>query len=290
MKHVLSSSTSSSPTTWSRSFGRQFVGIFTFLLISAPGLLAQGSGFGSITGVVKDASGSVVPGAAIVVQNASKGIRREFETTAAGAFSVQALVPASGYSVSVNKQGFVIYKLENITVTVGEAVTLSPNLSISSSTTFLEVVDEAPVIDNTKIDVSEVVTSQQILDLPINGRRVDSFVLLTPGVTTDGPFGLISFRGNPGGNSFLTDGNDTTNQFYNENAGRTRTTNISQDAVQEFQVVTSNFLAEYGRASGGVINTVTRSGGNDLHGTAYWFFRNRTLSATDITARGVNPP
>ena len=290
MKHVLSSSTSSSPTTWSRSFGRRFVGIFTFLLISAPGLLAQGSGFGSITGVVKDASGSVVPGAAIVVQNASKGIRREFETTAAGAFSVQALVPATGYSVSVNKQGFVIYKLENITVTVGEAVTLSPNLSISSSTTFLEVVDEAPVIDNTKIDVSEVVTSRQILELPINGRRVDSFVLLTPGVTTDGPFGLISFRGNPGGNSFLTDGNDTTNQFYNENAGRTRTTNISQDAVQEFQVVTSNFLAEYGRASGGVINTVTRSGGNDLHGTAYWFFRNRTLSATDITARGVNPP
>ena len=99
-----------------------------------------------------------------------------------------------------------------------------------------------------------------------------------------------AFRGNPGGNSFLTDGNDTTNAFYDENAGRTRTYNISQDAVQEFQVVSSNFLAEFGRASGGVVNTVTRSGGNDLHGTAYWFFRNRSLNATDVTAHGINPP
>ena len=290
MKQVLSSPTLSWPTTLHKPFGRQFAAIFGFLLIAAPSIFAQGSGFGSITGVVKDVSGSVVPGAKVVVENSSKGIRRELDTTAAGSFSVQALVPSGGYSVTVNKQGFAVYKLENLTVAVGEAITLTPSLSISSSNTIVEVRDEAPVIDNTKIDVSDVVTSQQILDLPINGRRVDSFVLLTPGVTTDGPFGLISFRGNPGGNSFLTDGNDTTNQFYNENAGRTRTTNISQDAVQEFQVVTSNFLAEYGRASGGVINTVTRSGGNDLHGTAYWFFRNRTLSATDITARGVNPP
>ncbi|HWC15920.1 MAG TPA: TonB-dependent receptor, partial [Terriglobales bacterium] len=93
-----------------------------------------------------------------------------------------------------------------------------------------------------------------------------------------------------GGNTFLTDGNDTTNSFYDENAGRTRTFNISQDAVQEFQVVSSNFLAEYGHASGGVVNTVTRSGSNTIHGTAYEFFRNATLNATDPTALGVNPP
>ena len=269
---------------------KQYAFLFSFAVVLSSPIFAQSSGVGTISGVVTDASGSIVPGAKVLVENQSKGIRREVETNAAGSFSIPALVPASGYKVSINKQGFAGYELKNITVSVGESITLSPLLGIASSITMIEVRDEAPVIDNTKIDVSELVSSKQILELPINGRRVDSFVLLTPGVTTDGPFGLISFRGNAGGNSFLTDGNDTTNQFYNENAGRTRTTNISQDAVQEFQVITSNFLAEYGRASGGVINTVTRSGGNDVHGTAYWFFRNRTLSATDITARGINPP
>jgi outer membrane receptor protein involved in Fe transport len=92
----------------------------------------------------------------------------------------------------------------------------------------------------------------------------------------------VSFRGTAMGNAFLTDGNDTTNSFYNENAGRTRiAAQISQDAVQEFQVLSDGFSAEFGRAMGGVINTVTRSGGNDVHGTGFWFFRNRTLNATD---------
>src|SRR6185436_14763416 len=94
-------------------------------------------------------------------------------------------------------------------------------------------------------------------------------------------------------NSFLTDGNDTTNSYYNENAGRTRiSTQISQDAVQEFQVLSDGFSAEFGRAMGGVVNTVTRSGSNAVHGTAYEFFRNRTLNAADrySTIPGVVTP
>ena len=263
----------------------------TLFMFTASGLMAQSSaGFGAISGVVKDATGSVVPNAKIVVNNAAKAIHRDLTSNGTGAFSAPNLVPAPGYQVTISTAGFTTIDFKDVTVNVGETVTLNPTLNVSSSATQVEVTAEAPVIDNTKTDVSQVVTSRQILDLPINGRRVDSFVLLTPGVTTDGSFGLISFRGNPGGNTFLTDGNDTTNSFYDENAGRTRTYNISQDAVQEFQVVSSNFLAEYGHASGGVINTVTRSGSNDLHGTAYWFFRNRTLGATDLTAHGVNPP
>lgn len=105
---------------------------------------------------------------------------------------------------------------------------------------------------------------------------------MTPGVVPDSIYGDLSFRGLPGGNSFLLDGNDTTEQFYNENAGRTRmASNISQDAVQEFQVLSDAYSAEYGHAIGGVINTVTRSGTNEFHGTGFWFFRNRTLDARD---------
>ena len=153
---------------------------------------------------------------------------------------------------------------------------------MSGAAQTVEVTSGAPIVETTKTGVSQVVTTAQIDNLPINGRRVDSFVLLTPGVTNDGTFGLVSFRGIAGGNSFLTDGNDTTNTFYNENAGRTRiSTQISQDAVQEFQVLTNGYSAEFGRASGGVINTVTRSGGNGVHGTGYWFFRNQDFNALD---------
>ena len=116
-------------------------------------------------------------------------------------------------------------------------------------------------------------------------------MLLTPAVTNDGEFGLLSFRGIAAGNAFLTDGNDTTNSFYNENAGRTRIgSQLSQDAVQEFQVLSNGFSAEFGRAMGGVINTVTKSGGNSTHGTGYWFFRNRTLEAADRYSNGVKTP
>src|SRR4029077_7679992 len=142
----------------------------------------------------------------------------------------------------------------------------------------------------TKTEVSRVIRSTQILNLPINGRRVDTYVLLTPAVVPDGALGLVSFRGMAGGNSFLTDGNDTSNQFFDENAGRTKiSTQISQDAVLEFQVLSSGYSAAYGRAAGGIINTVTRSGSNVPFGTAYWFFRNRDFNARDPYA-AINPP
>jgi len=259
-------------------------------------LLAQGAGFGAVSGVVQDSTGAVVGGAHVVLDNEAKGIHRETDTTTSGNFDFPALVPASGYTVKITKSGFGILDYKALTVLVGETVTLTPHLAVAGGTQSVEVTGEAPVVDLSKTETSQVFNSKQILELPINGRRVDAFVAVMPGVVMDGNFGLLSFRGNPGGNSFLTDGNDTTNSYYDENAGRTRTYNIAQDAVQEFQVVTSNFSAEYGKASGGVVNTVTRSGSNAVHGSAYEFFRNRTLNAVDRTTvnglypSGINPP
>jgi hypothetical protein len=244
----------------------------------------------AINGTVQDQTGAVVPSAAVVIANSSKGIERKLETNAAGIFNAPALVPAPGYSLTVTKAGFAKYEVKDINLAVGQAVDLNIALGVAATGTEVSVTAEAPLVEGSKTDVSSLVDSNQLLNLPINGRRVDSFVLLSPGVTNDASFGLLTFRGNAGGNTFLTDGIDTTNTYYDENAGRTRSYNISQDAVQEFQVVTSNFLPEYGRASGGVVNTITRSGTNELHGSLYWFFRNRTLSATDPTALGVNPP
>lgn len=259
-------------------------------LVTAAGLRAQTAGMASITGIVQDASGAVVPGAKVVIANESKGITRNLETNTEGIFTAPSLVPSPGYTVTVNATGFAPYERKEMVLLVGQQLNLNVTLSVAAAAQSVEVTVGAPLVETTKTGVSQVVNTTQIDNLPINGRRVDTFVLLTPGVTNDGSFGLISFRGVAGGNTFLTDGNDTTNQFYNENAGRTRiTSQISQDAVQEFQVLSNGYSAEFGRAIGGVVNTVTRSGTNDVHGTAYWFFRNRSLNARDRYAT-INPP
>lgn len=259
-------------------------------LISAGSAFAQQAGVASITGIVQDASGSAVPNAKVVVSNESKGITRNLETNQEGIFTAPSLVPSPGYAVTVTAAGFAQYERRDMVLLVGQQLNLNVQLAVSGATQTVEVTVGAPLVETTKTGVSQVVNTKQIDELPINGRRVDSFVLLTPGVTNDGQFGLVSFRGIAGGNTFLTDGNDTTNQFYNENAGRTRiSSQISQDAVQEFQVLSNGYSAEYGRAIGGVVNTVTRSGSNDVHGTGYWFFRNRTLNARDRYA-ALNPP
>ena len=261
------------------------------LFLSCSAIWAQATaGLAGISGTVRDSSGSVIPEADVTVSNPQKGITRDLKSNDAGLFNVPGLQPATGYVVTVKKQGFANYESRDILLEVGQNLSVSAVLQPASSTQTVEVSGEAPQVDVNKQGVSQVVNQAQIDNLPINGRRVDSFVLLSPGATNDGTFGLVSFRGIAGGNSFLTDGNDTTDQFYNENAGRTRiSSQISQDAVQEFQVLTDGYSAEFGRAVGGVINTVTRSGGNDFHGTAYGFFRTRTLNATDRYAT-YNPP
>jgi outer membrane receptor protein involved in Fe transport len=262
--------------------GKNLLGWLLAIALASCAFAQSGAGLGSISGVVQDASGASVPNAAVVVSNEGKGIRRTLETSSSGQFTAPALVPDSGYKVTVSSPGFANYEATNITVAVGQNVDLHVALGVAATTTTVDVSATAAAVEDTKTDVSQVVNTRQILDLPINARRVDSFVLLSPAVVPDGAFGLLSFRGIAGHNSFLTDGNDTTNQFYNENAGRTRITSpISQDAVQEFQVISDNFAAEYGNAMGGVINTITKSGTNDIHGTGYWFFRNRTLNARD---------
>src|SRR5262245_41494947 len=262
---------------------KRTLGLLLLIVTCSAGVYAQAvAGSGAVSGTVRDATGAIIPGAMVVVANDAKGIKRSTLTTEAGIFAVPALVPASGYSLTVSLQGFRSWEAKDFEVRVGQTLDFPVTLEVAGATAEVTVSAGAPLLETTKSGVTEVVTQEQIDNLPINGRRVDSFVLLTPAVVPDGTFGLLSFRGIAMGNAFLTDGNDTKNSFYNENAGRTRiSTQLSQDAVQEFQVLSDGFSAEFGRAMGGVVNTVTRSGGNDVHGTGYWFFRNRSLNATD---------
>jgi outer membrane receptor protein involved in Fe transport len=265
--------------------------VFAVLFSLAVGTIwaQSAAGVAGISGVVHDASGAAVPSAKVVISSDARGEVRSIATNGAGVFAAPALIPGTGYKVTVTAAGFAAWEVKDIDLRVGQDLGLTVNLSVAQSSTQVEVSGAALLVDTAKTDVSQVVDGRSITELPVNGRRVDSFVLNVPGVTNDGTFGLLSFRGVEGNNSFLLDGNDNTEQFYNENAGRTRIqSQISADAVQEFQVVSTNFSAEYGRAMGGVVNTVTKSGTNQYHGGAFYFFRSTGFNARDTFA-AFNP-
>jgi hypothetical protein len=195
------------------------------------------------------------------------------------------VLPAGTYDVTVAVAGFSTWMTEAVEVNVGGsasvAVTLQP-AGVSESVT----VGGQLAVDTVKTDESSLVDRKSIEDLPINGRRADQFALLSPGVTRDGRLGLLSYRGMSGAfNNYMIEGNDDNQAFFSESRGRTRIPgNISANAIQEFQVGRGAFLAEFGRAAGGSINSVLRSGANQTHVDAFWYFRNQALMARDPLA------
>src|SRR5665213_120324 len=174
------------------------------VFLSAPAF-AQSGGVAAISGTVHDPSGSVVPNARVVVSSASQGQVRSIQTNSAGVFSAAALNPGPGYSVAVTAPGFSESDTKDIDLQVGQNLNLNVAMTVGQTSTSVEVNSAAELIEDSKTDVSRVVGTREIMDLPINGRRVDSFVLNVPGVTNDATFGLLTFRGVAGNNSFLLD-------------------------------------------------------------------------------------
>ncbi len=238
-------------------------------------------GTGSISGTVEDATGAVVVGATVTVTNTGTGLVRTITTNDAGQFNVPVL-PSGEYMVRVEQQGFAVAEQQNLTVSVGRATTLRLELQSGTIGEVVNVTAEQ-FIDVTKTEETTLINRTQINDLPINGRRADQFALLAPGVTRDGRFGLLSYRGQSGVfNNFTLEGNDDNQAYFSEARGRTRiASNVSQNAIQEFQVGQSNFLPEFGRSAGGGINATVRSGTNTFSGDAFYYFRNQDLSARD---------
>jgi len=164
---------------------------------------------------------------------------------------------------------------------VGRTTTIDATLNVKGATTTVVSTAEAPVIVTDRADFSTNVNETTIQNLPINGRRWSFFALSTPGAVPDGGFGLVSFRGISGLlNNNTVDGADNNQAFFSEERGRTRISYSSSEAsIQEFQINTSNYSAEYGRAAGGVVNAVTKSGTNHVHGDAFWYDRNSDWGA-----------
>ncbi len=265
------------------------ISLLVCLLVTTSTVIGQSQlGTGAISGVVQDSNGSLIAKATVTVTNSGTGLTRSVTTNGAGQFSVPVL-PAGEYSVRVEQTGFAKLEQKNLVVNVGSTVTLRLALKPGEVTEVINVTAET-LTDTTKTEESTLINRTQIDDLPINGRRADQFALLAAGVTRDGRFGLLSYRGQSGVfNNFTLEGNDDNQAYFSEARGRTRiASNISANAIQEFQVATSNFLPEFGRSAGGGINSVIRSGTNSYHGDGFWYFRNKALNARDPLAT-INP-
>ena len=245
------------------------------IALSALAVMAQSTVSGAIGGVIMNPNKEVVPGAAISVRNVETNNEETATSDGEGRFRVVNLQPGT-YTVTVNSTGFSPFTQEKVVVEVGRVTDLDVPLSVTGVSGTVQVTSEAPVINTTQQDFSANINQTSINELPINGRRWSNFALLTPGTVPDGAFGLISFRGISGLlNNSTVDGGDNNQAFFSEERGRTRISYVvSQASVREFQVNTSNYSAEYGRAAGGVVNAVTKSGTNEFHGQGFYYQRN----------------
>jgi outer membrane receptor protein involved in Fe transport len=248
-----------------------------------------------LNGAVSDPSGALVSGAKVTVTENATGFTRSVETSSGGIYTFTSIPPGT-YDVAVEKQGFKTAKLTSASLAVGSVATLDVQLEVGALADTVSVTADVPVVETTRSQTSTVVNSAAVAELPINGRNFLDFTLLTPGVVRDpSRTGDISFGGQRGtSNSLQVDGSDANNTFFGQATGRAGTGrspySFSQDAVQEFQVSTNAYAAEIGRAGGGVINVITKSGTNQFHGTGFEFFRDKGLNANSWENNRIGAP
>ena len=269
------------------------IGVAALLLIATS---ASAQSFrGSIRGTVTDPSGSVIAGAKVVAKNIGTGLQREATTGQDGAY-VLAELPAGEYTVRAESAGL-SPSAQNVQVNVGLDTSANFDLTkVQKVVQQLEITEEAPVIETTRDVLGQVVERRLVNELPLNGRDFGKLVALTPGTTVDpsgvagtqGGFGQFNINGNRDrSNNYTLDGTDDNDPYFNNSAlnqagiGGAPAALLPVEAIEEFNLQ-SQFGAEYGRNSGSVVNIITRSGTNQLHGSAFEFLRNSALDARNF--------
>jgi hypothetical protein len=274
---------------------------FVLLLFALSTTLQAQLNEGGIAGAVTDVSGAAVSGASIKITNPQTGSVVETKTDNIGYFRVLHLLPGT-YQIRVEAQGFKAAVLESIPVNTGATTRADANLQVGTTRETVEVTEGAALIQTEEARLSTTITNQEVTNLPLNGRQVYQLISLEPGVTqTNAPvisnvpsptssvtfdFGYTANGSTPRGNNFVLDGNSNNNEWL----GGTPLIYPSLDAIQEVQVQTLNFSAEYGRNNGTVVNVVTKSGTNKLHGSVFYNGRNTDLDTRDFFDQSGKTP
>src|SRR4051812_24068375 len=255
--------------------------ILSLFLLVLPTSVAFAQVTGAIAGTVRDSSGGVLPGATVTVKGPALQRERVTATTSADGTYRIALVPPGTYTVETSLSGFSAQTREGVGVAVNQQTTLDFALGVGALAESIDVAAEAPLIQVARSDVTNVVTQTTIDALPLNGRNFTDLINLVPGAKpspnaeTGGTVAIFGERA--GAVSYLVDGAENNDPI---NGGALL--RFTQDAIKEFEVITTGYEAEFGRAQGGVAHIVTRSGTNSLAGRGFWFTRNDSLDASNI--------
>ena len=244
----------------------------------------------TISGLVRDETGGVLPGASVSVLNVETGTVRTSISDDGGRYRVPLLDPGT-YEVEAELVGFQTAVRSGITLQVGGQAVVNLTLSVGEISERVVVQGEAPLVETTQTALSGLVDDKKIRDLPLNGRSFEQLALLQTGVTVyrhstqtaqNGTGTKMSIAGSrPSQNNFILDG-VTINDSGNSTPGSAAGNNLGVEAIREFKVLTSTYSASYGRSSGGVISVVTKSGTNQLHGSVFAFHRNSALDAKNF--------
>jgi Carboxypeptidase regulatory-like domain len=260
------------------------------------GAYGQTAALGGVDGIVRDTTGAVVPGATVTITNNQTAASRTLTTDTDGHYSVEFLQPGS-YEIVAGGSSFGKFDLKSVPVSVGAPVTVDISLPAASVNAEVTVSSAAPLIDTEKVEGSTVIDQQVISNAPVNSRRFDSFVLLTPNVIPDGNTGLLGFRGIAGVyNTNIVDGANNNQQFFSEARGRSIGAPyvFPVDSISQFESSAVGYSAELGGAAGGIINAITKSGGNEIHGDVFEYYRTPGWNALDaynkFQGRSANNP
>ena len=254
---------------------------------------------GNIEGRVTDPNGAGVPNVTVTAKNQDNGFTKSVQSDDEGNYTI-ILLPPGNYTVDVSAaQGFAAAKYQNVKVTVGAKTNVAVSLSVGGTATVVDVVADGQGVEVTRTSVSSTVNETQVANLPTNGRNFLDFATITPNVVRDPTrSGDLAIGGQKGTlNSIQIDGASSDNTFFGQSSGRVGSgrapSQFSIDTVKEFQVNQNGFSAEYGRAAGGVINVVTKSGTNRFTGSAFEYFRDESLNARNpnlVAAKRPKPP
>jgi len=287
-----------------RTFGASLLALVLIYAATLPvNVQAQVAG-GAISGTVSDTSGRVITGAQVSIRNVDTGVSRTTTTNEDGTYSAPNLLPGS-YELTLSAPGFKTEVRSGIALTVGAAAVLDLTLQVGRTIETILVTGEAPAVQLSTSDISAVVNATTVRELPLNGRSWTDLATLQPGVNaiqTQPTFAAGTDRGNrgfgqqltisgarPQQNNYRLDG-VSLNDYSNGAPGSVLGGSLGVDAIQEFSVLTSNYSAEYGKTSGGVVNAITRSGTNRFHGSVYEFLRNSALDARNFFDGDKIPP
>lgn len=263
--------------------------LFGSAIVLATSTAAYGQGLARINGVVTDASGAAIPEARVTATQLSTGVKTQAVASGSGDYSFPALPPAR-YRITVEAPGFATFSNEEVVLQADQAITVNAALKVGAAGEVVQVTDAPPQIDTTTGTLSQVIDTQRVNDLPLDGRNAAALTVLVPGVVTAPSTAIdqgqtktfpvvasVTVNGTRANQiNYMLDGGNNVDEYTNVNAPFPM-----PDALQEFSVETSNYNAQYGQNAGGVVNIITKSGTNQLHGDAFEYVRNRAFNAAN---------